>query len=176
MTDPSVSPAVRSVLGSPRALAAWALIGYAALHLVFTFLVWAAPGRGSVSGGAASAYGQFTDLLIMAMPVVAVVLAAYLTPPVAGAKLITLIALIEYAVALAFGGLTFLIGLGAAFDGIGTAEGAMIALQYLVLGFARLGLLVVTGYVVFRAFTTLGGRLPVGRRPVAPPPPPAAAP
>jgi hypothetical protein len=173
MTNPSVPPAVRGLLGSPRTLAAWALVGYAALHLAFTFLVWAAPGSGSVSGGARGAHYEFTNPLIMAMPVVAVVIATYITPVAAGAKLMALVALIEYAVSLAFGGLTFLIGLGAAFDGVGTAEGAMAALQYLVMGIATLVLLVVAGYVVFRAFTALGGRLPVGRGSVTPPPPPA---
>jgi hypothetical protein len=174
MTNPSVPSGVSRALGSPRTLAAWALVGFAALHLVFTFLIWITPGGGSVSGGAASAFGEFTNLVIMAMPVLAVVLAAYLTPPVAGARLITVVALIEYAVALLFGALTFLIGLGAAFDGVNNAEDGMRALQYLVQGIATLALVAVAAYVVFRAFTSLGGRLPVGRTtPVAPPPPAA---
>ena len=172
MTDPSVPPAVGRALGSPRTLAAWALVGYAGLHLAFTFLVWVAPGSGSVSGGAAAAYGEFTSLVIMAMPVLAVVLAAYVTPPVPGARLITIVALIEYAVSLLFGLLTFLIGLGAVFDGIGDAEDGIRALQYLVMGFATFALIAVAAYVVLRAFTGLGGRLPV-RRGTTPPPAPA---
>jgi hypothetical protein len=173
MTNPSVPPPVRGALGSPRTLAAWTLVGYAALHLAFTFLIWITPGGGSVSGGAAAAFGEYTRLVIMAMPVLAVVLAAYVTPVVAGARLIAVIALIEYAVALLFGALTFLIGLGAAFDGINTAEDGMRGLQYLVMGIATLALVAVAGYVVLRAFTGLGGRLPVGRTTTAPPPPAA---
>jgi hypothetical protein len=173
MTDPSVPPAIKGVLGSPRTLAAWALVGYAALFLAFTFLIWITPGRGSVSGGAADAFGDFTSLVVMSMPVVAVVLAAYVSPPVAGAKFITLIALIEYGVAFLFGALTFLIGLGAAFEGVDNAEDAMRGLEYLVLGFARLALLAVAGYVVYRAFTGLGGRLSVSRTTVPPPAAPA---
>jgi hypothetical protein len=168
MTNPSVPPAVRGVLGSPRTLAAWALVGYAALFLAFTFLIWITPGAGSVSGGAASAFGDFTSLVVMPMPVVAVLLAAHVTPAVAGAKLIALVALVEYGVALVFGALTFLIGLGAAFDGINNGEDAMRGLEYLVLGVARLALVAVAGYVVYRAFTGLGGRLPVGRTTVPP--------
>lgn len=173
MTNPSVPPSVTGVLRSPRTLAAWALVGYAALHLAFTFLIWITPGGGSVSGGAAAAFGDFTNLVVMAMPVVAVLIAAYVDPPVAGARLITVIALIEYGVALMFGALTFLIGLGAAFDGINNAEDGMRSLQYLVMGIATLALLAVAAYVTLRAFTALGGRLPVGRGATAPPPPPA---
>ena len=170
MTNPSVPPAIRGALGSPRTLAAWALVGYAALFLAFTFLIWITPGAGSVSGGAASAFGDFTSLVVMPMPVVAVVLAAYVNPAVAGAKLITLIALIEYGVAFLLGALTFLIGLGAAFDGVNDAEDGVRGLEYLVMGFARLALVAVAGYVVYRAFTGLGGRIPLGGRSTVPPP------
>jgi len=172
MTDPSVPPAVGRVLGSPRTLAAWALVGYAALHLFFTFLLWITPNGNTFSGRSAGAYADFTNLLIMAFPVLAVVLAAYLAPAVGGARILTLVALFEYAVSLFFGLLTFLIGMGAVFDSVDDADDGLRAFQYVVMGFATLALIAVAAYIVVRAFIALGGRLPTGRTV----PPPTAAP
>jgi hypothetical protein len=171
MTDPSVPPAVGRALGSPRTLAAWALVGYAALHLVFTLIMWFPPGGGgSFSDRSASTYYDFTNLIVMSMPVLAVVLAAYVTPAVSGARLLALIALAEYAVAVLFGFLAFLFGLGA--QGVHNFAQFLGTLRYLVMGFATFVLIAVAAYVVYRAFTTLGGRLPIGR--TVTPPSPAA--
>jgi hypothetical protein len=159
MTDPS---AVTRALGSPRMLAAWALVGYTALHLFFTFLLWVVPG-GTISGRSLGAHEGFTSLTIMAFPVVAAVLAAYVTPAIAGARLVALAALAEYVVALLLGTLTFLIGLGDEFSGLNHASEAIGAFAYLVLGIANLVLILVAAYVVLRAFTGLGGSLRMGR-------------
>lgn len=164
------NPFNRATLSSPRALAAWTLVGYAALALVFAFFNWILPGDGSFSGRSAGA--GFDDLVVMAMPVLAVLLAAHVTPAVTGAKLIATVALIEYAFALFFGFVTLLIGLGAVFDGVDTVNDVFDALAYLIMGAAGLILIAIAAFVVLRTFTGLGGRIPVGApKPGSPVPP-----
>ena len=155
------NPINRATLSSPRALAAWALVAYVAIWLFFTFFDWVLPGEGSFSGRSAGA--SFDSLLVMTMPVLAVLLAAHVTPAVAGARLIAAIALIEYAVALFFGFITLLIGLGAMFDAVDTINEVFDALGYFVLGLANLGLIAIAAYVVVRSYTGLGGKLPTPR-------------
>jgi hypothetical protein len=171
MTTPN--PA-RAAFSSPRTLAAWALVAYAALHLLFSFFDWLLPGDGRFIDRSAGA--GFTNLFVMAMPVVAVLIAVYLAPPLNAAKLLTTVALLEYAVSLVFGVLAWLIGFASVFDGglNNSLNNAFDALRYLVMGFADLALIAVAAYVVYRAFTQLGGRLPVTLTRTAPPPPPPA--
>jgi hypothetical protein len=154
MTNP-----LSRTLGAPRTLAAWALLGYTALFLFFTFFAWLLPG-GSFSGRSAGA--DFRSLVVMAMPVLAVLLAVYVTPQLAGAKVITLIALVEYAVSLFFGFVTLLIGLGSVFEGVNNPSDAFHAMAYLVLGAASLGLIAIAAYVCLRAFLSVGGRFNIG--------------
>ena len=171
MTTPN--PA-RVALGSPRALAAWALVGYAALHLFFAFFDWLLPGDGTFTGRSANA--GFTNLFVMAMPVVAVLLAVHVAPVLNHAKLITAVALVEYAVSLVFGVFALLIGVGAVADGsIRNSNDAFDALAYFVMGAAALALIAVAGWVTYQAFVRLGGSLPVAmNRTTTPPPPPAS--
>jgi hypothetical protein len=150
-------------------------VAYAALHLVFSFFDWLMPGDGNLPDRSAGA--GFTNLFVMAMPVVAVLLAVHVSPVLDRAKLLATVALLEYAVAIVLGALAWLIGIAGVFDGgIDTANDAFDGLRYLVMGVADLGLLVVAALVVYKAFTSHGGRLPVTltRTPTAPPPPPAA--
>ena len=161
--------------GSPRALAAWALVGYAALHLFFAFFDWLLPDGGSFTGRSANA--GFTNLFVMAMPVVAVLLAVHVAPVLSHAKLIAAVALVEYAASLVFGVFALLIGVGAVVDGrINNSNHAFDALAYFVMGAAALALIAVAGWVTYQAFVRLGGSLPVSvsRTPAPPPPPPAA--
>jgi hypothetical protein len=162
--------------GSPRALAAWALVGYAALHLFFAFFDWLLPGDGTFTGR--SAIAGFTNLFVMAMPVVAVLLAVHVAPVLSHAKLIAAVALVEYALSLVFGVFALLIGVGAVVDGpINNSNDAFDALAYFVMGAAALALIAVAGWATYQAFVRLGGSLPVpvNRTPAPPPPPPPAA-
>lgn len=171
MTTPN--PA-RAAFASPRSLAAWALVAYAALHLVFSFFDWLMPGDGNLFTRSAGA--GFTNLFVMAMPVVAVLVAVHLSPVLPGAKLLATAALLEYAVAVVLGGLAWLIGFASVFDGgVNSANDAFDGLRYLVMGLADLALLAVAAFFVYRAFAQLGGRLPVTltRTPTATPPPAA---
>jgi hypothetical protein len=154
MTAPQhpVGPGRRGLPG-PRTLAAWALVSYVAVYLFVTFLVWLVPTGGSLADRSAGV--DFTSLLVMAMPVVAAVLAGYLAPPVPGARLLTIVALLEYAVALFFGIITFLLGLTSTFREVLSAGGTIGTFRYVVLGLAELGLVAVAAYVTFVAFTRL---------------------
>jgi hypothetical protein len=76
------------------------------------------------------------------------------------AKFIAGIALIEYAFALLFGALTFLIGLANVFGRFPNGSAALNAFRYLVMGVAELGLTALAAYAVLRVFLSLGGRLP----------------
>ena len=145
---------------TPRTLAAWALLGYVALYEFFTFFGWLIADANFTQK---SASAGFLRLLEMAMPLLAVLLAAYVTPELARARQIAAIAVAAYAFALFFGALTFLIGLGAAFDNVNTFERFFNGLQYLVLGLATIGLVAVAGYVTYRTYISLGGRRLVTR-------------
>ena len=169
MTSPT---SARAMIAAPRSLAAWALVGYAGLHLAFAFFDWILPGTGTLSVRSAGA--SFTSLAEMAMPVIAVLLATQVQPMLSSAKLIATIALVEYAVIVVLGLLTLLIGVGAVADArIGSAHQSLDVLAYFVLGLGRLALAAIAGIVSYQAFTRLGGSISVGStrpNPSAPPP------
>ena len=141
---------------SHRQLAAWALVAYTGLHLVFVFLDWVLPGG---AFGARSAGAGFTSLVELALPLLAVLLATGLTPELPSARLISAVALAEYAFAVAFGALAWLLGLSS--SGGGGARGAFDSLEYVALGLLRLGLAALAGRVVYGTWVRLGGTLPV---------------
>jgi hypothetical protein len=168
MDTPTTGTAVKAL----RPMFAWALVGYVALHLLFAFLFWIAPTGGTFGSRARSA--DFVSLYTIALPLLAVLIATQIQPILAGSKVLAGIALIEYAVALLFGALTFLIGLAYAFTSIDSAGGALGAFRYMVIGAAELAILALAGYAVLRVYQSLGGRIPdVARmnRPAPPPPP-----
>ena len=156
--SPTGGSAINRTLSSPRALAAWALLGYAALALFFAFFLWLLPNGGTFSDR--SAGSGFRSLTLIALPVLAVLLAAYVTPELPLARLIALVAMIEYLAILFFGLITLLIGLGAIFDRVSTVGQFFGGLDYLFLGFGALILAAIASYICFRAYTRLGGRLP----------------
>jgi hypothetical protein len=82
---------------------------------------------------------------------------------VPNARLIATVALVEYAVVLFLGAITFLIGLG----GLENVNGLDV-LGYLLLGLGRLALAVVAGLVTYHAWTRLGGSLAALTRPSSP--------
>jgi hypothetical protein len=171
MTTPTPSPgaSLGRVTSSPRALAVWALLVWAALVLFFAFLLWIFPTSVSAfPGRSQGAFGTFAGIITIAVPVLAMLLAVHVEPALPEAKLVALIALIEYAFALLFGVLTFLIGLGSAFSELDDPDGAfysfgeaLAGIRYMVVGLVQLALLAIAMLVVYRAFTGLGGRLPI---------------
>lgn len=93
-----------------RELAALALLGANAVFLFVGLLRFIAPnGYGSFTDRAGSAFLAFIGLEAVGLPLLAVLLATHISPVLAKAKLITQVALIEYAVSAVFGTLTMLI-------------------------------------------------------------------
>lgn len=118
--------------GQLRSLISWALLAYVAVIQFFAFLNWLIPAYDGdrFVGRSFGSADRFLSLFYVALIVVALLLAA----GAAGAtgKLMATIALIELAFMLVFGLLSWLIGLGDAFDGSDRTRGALIGLEYLV--------------------------------------------
>ncbi|MEU8080524.1 hypothetical protein AB0B31_34330 [Catellatospora citrea] len=166
MTTPATTSADQSIKPL-RLLFTLALLGYVALHLGFQFLRWILPAENTTLISRSQSAG-FLDLFLLALPLVAVLIASHVAPQLAGSKIFALVALIEYAVAIVFGGITFLIGLGG-LGWVDTFPETIDALGHVVLTVARLGLVALAGYAVLRVFLALGGRvtLPAALHPPA---------
>ncbi|MFC3504521.1 hypothetical protein ACFOOK_26630 [Micromonospora krabiensis] len=129
-----------------RELAALVLLGANAVLLFVGLLRLLTPtDYGSFTGRAGDAYFAFVGLEAVALPVLAVLLATHLQPVVPKAKLITQVALAEYAASALFGALTFLIWT------VGRlAEGELLeVLLGLLTRLAWLAIFAVAAYVVF---------------------------
>jgi hypothetical protein len=146
MNTPTLGNAVKAL----RPLFAWALVGYVALYLVFAFLSWLV---GSGTFTVRSYNADFVNLYTIVLPLLAVLVATQIEPVLDISKFIAGIALIEYAVALFFGVITFLIGLVHGFDGFD-------AFRHTVMNLVALGFLALAGYAVARVYLAVGGQLP----------------
>lgn len=166
MTTPSQGP-----LGglSSRALAAIGLVGYAALFLFFAFIEWIAADL-TFTARSDLASGLFLNLVTMAMPIVAVLLAVKVTPALPIARTIVLAALIEYGVSVVLGLITFLIAIGHLFDVNTGLEGT----RALIIGLAQIVLIAIGGFITYRIFTEMGGRLTAPGAAYGSYPPPAS--
>lgn len=170
MTTPS-SPASPSgpPAGSPpaslplRLLTAWALLALAGVIIFFSFLTWIFPssevdllGRFRVEG--------FTGLTVLVAPLLALLVAVRVGPVLPEARLVGLVALIEYAAALLLGTLAFLITLAGQFDDLGQgiyAFGGVLQAVGDILGtLLRLALLALAALWTYQLFTRIGGTLP----------------
>ncbi|HYN92514.1 MAG TPA: hypothetical protein VES42_01500 [Pilimelia sp.] len=148
-----------------RTFAVWALLAYAALLIVFAFLRWLLPDGNTFGGRSAAA--DFTTVPTMAAPLLAVLLAAAVSPPLRNARLAALIALAEYAAVLVFGTLALLIGLPAVFDSLGgnyPGVASTNALAFLLVGIVELALVAIAAAWVWRVLAGLGGGLRRARR------------
>ncbi|MFV2101769.1 hypothetical protein [Micromonospora sp. LOL_024] len=107
-TDPT--PA-RQVTGPLRELVAVVLLGANAVFLFVGLIRLLTPqgAHSTVTGRAESSFSAFIGVEAVVLPVLAVLLATHLAPVVARAKLITQVALGEYAASAVLGGLTLLI-------------------------------------------------------------------
>jgi hypothetical protein len=144
-------------------LTAGALLTLAGLVIVFGFLEWIFPGS-RVDLLDRFRPGPFTSLAVLVAPLLAVLVAARLGPPVRPAQLVGLVALGQYAVALVLGGLGFLLSLAGRFDGLGGGiyafGGALQRVGDVLITLVQLGLLALAGLWALQIFTSLGGRLP----------------
>ncbi|WP_433390222.1 hypothetical protein [Micromonospora sp. KLBMP9576] len=135
-----------------RELAAFALLGANAVFLFVGLIRLVTPAEYTTIGGrAGSAFFAFVGIEAVFLPLLAVLLATHVRPPAPKAKLITQVALGEYAVSLLFGGLTFLFW---TVDRL--AEGEFLdAFLGLLSRVAWLALFAVAAYVVFKIWRTL---------------------
>ncbi|SDY72287.1 hypothetical protein SAMN05444365_103253 [Micromonospora pattaloongensis] len=157
-TQPGAAPtdgAPASEITKPlRELAALVLLGanavfmfVALLRLLFSDTEFTAP----FTLRAAGSFDGFVSLTTIALPIVAVLLATHVRPAVRRAKLITLIALVEYAVAAFFGVLFgVLIGLVALME-----RSVWLGFLTLLVRLAWLAVLGVAAYAVFKLWRTL---------------------
>lgn len=142
------------MLSPLRPLFAWALLGYAALEIFFTFVNWFKPTGGSFTARAQGA--DFTTIVSIGFPLLAVLIATQLQPVLSMARLITVIALIELAVVLALGSLAFLFGMSHAM----LNTDAFSALTYMVSTVAGLAFAALAGFACLRALGMTAVKLP----------------
>ncbi|PMR57775.1 hypothetical protein C1A38_28130 [Verrucosispora sp. ts21] len=116
MTSPAEPPPhtptpAAQVTGPLRELAALVLLAANAVFLFVGLIRLVTPqgAYSTVTGRAGSAFFAFIGLEAVVLPVLAVLLATHIAPAVPRAKLITQVALVEYAVSAVLGGLTLLI-------------------------------------------------------------------
>ncbi|MET7965286.1 hypothetical protein [Micromonospora sp. NPDC005305] len=136
-----------------RELAALVLLGANAVLLFVGLLRLLVPvdDYSTFSGRAGSTFFAFVGLESTVLPVLAVLLATHVRPVLPRAKLITQVALVEYAVAAVFGALTLLIWL------VGRlADGKVLdAFLGLLTRVAWLAVFAVAAFVVFKIWRTL---------------------
>ncbi|ROO51666.1 hypothetical protein EDC02_6551 [Micromonospora sp. Llam0] len=149
-----------------RELAAAVLLGATAVFLFTALLDLLVPYRLGFGPGfarrSADSFGNFVNLATIGFPLLAVLLATHLTPELGRARLMTLVALVEYAVAAVFGGLFgLLVGFVVLVDD--TIRGGF---QALLTRAAWLAVLGVAGYALWRIWQ--------GRYQVVRPKPPAS--
>lgn len=147
-----------------RPLAAWALLALAATIVAFGFLSWIFP-EFQTDFVNRFRVGTFTDLRVLVAPLLAVLLATRTGATLPQARLMSLVALAEYAAALLFGTLALLLGLAGRFDvgdrgGFYAFGGVVAGLGGLIVDLLLLALLALAGLYTLQAFTRLGGRLP----------------
>jgi hypothetical protein len=140
-----------------RELAALVLLGgnavfllIAVLSLFFTFDHWAI----GFGARADATFGDFAGLIAIGFPVIAVLLATHVPPMLGRARLITLVALVEYAVSGFFGLIAFIGRFASRLDSapILGQSGLRRAFEGLFAGMVWLGLLAFAAYVVYRVW------------------------
>jgi hypothetical protein len=133
-----------------REIAAMVLLGATALLLLVGVIELLIPGdtRGSFLDRASGSFGNFISLDRIGFPLLAVLLANHIRPALGRARLITLVALVEYAVAAFFG---VLFGLLIGFANT-AGDSALVAFESLLVEVAYTGVLGVSAYAVFRVW------------------------
>jgi hypothetical protein len=146
-----------------RLLTAWALLALAGTIILFGFLAWIFPPSRT---DFLDRFGldSFTNLIVLGAPVLAVLIATKLGPVLRQARLIGLLALIEYAAALLFGALAFLITLASRFEGLDSGiyafGGVLQGIGGILVDLLKLSLLAFAALWTYRIFTGVGGTLP----------------
>lgn len=147
-----------------RPLTAWTLLALAATLILFGFLDWIFP-ESPRDFPDRFGVGAFTEFVVLAAPLLAMLVATKLGPVLGHARLIGSIALIEYAVAWLLGTLAFLITLAGRFgdlheDGLYAFGGTLQVLGDIIETLLRLALLALAALWTYRLYTGIGGTLP----------------
>jgi hypothetical protein len=131
-----------------RELAAVVLLGATALLLLVAVIELLFPGdlRGGFTDRAAASFDNFIGLDRIAFPLLAVLLATHIRPAVGRARLITLVALVEFAVSAFFG---VIFGLLIGFANT-AGDSARNAFEALLVHVAYTAVLAIAAYAVFR--------------------------
>ncbi len=143
-------------MASLRPLFAWALLAYVAIDIFFTLAHWVEPFRGN--GFVQRAHGaDFTTLVTVGFPILAVLIAAHLEPVLSSAKLVAAVALGEYAAIICLGAMAFIIGL----PHLARVDSAVSILAYVVYSFAGLAFAALAAFATIRTYLKLGGTIPI---------------
>ncbi|MFS8477706.1 MAG: hypothetical protein FWJ93_01800 [Micromonosporaceae bacterium] len=135
-----------------RELVALVLLGANAVMLFFSVVDLLMPydfDPGGFTGRASIGFSNFVGLVPVGLPVLAVLISTHIAPATARARLVTAVALIEYAVSALFG----VICLFAAFVGTvesGTFSAVRAGFENFLRHLAQLCMLAAVGYLVFR--------------------------
>ncbi|HEY0697800.1 MAG TPA: hypothetical protein VGD43_08320, partial [Micromonospora sp.] len=132
-----------------REIAALVLLGAYALLLLAGLIDLAYPTEGTrFADRAGGAFFNLVGITVVLLPLLAVLLATHVQPPVRQAKLIVQVALVEFGVAALFGLVTFLAWLG----GSMADAGARNAITGLFSRLATLAIFGVAAYLVFKVW------------------------
>jgi hypothetical protein len=142
------------MLSPLRPLFAWALLGYAAIEIFFTFANWFKPTGGGFSARAHGA--DFTTLVSLGFPLLAVLIATQIQPVLSTARFVTVIALGELAAVLVLGSMAFLIGLPNAM----LNTDAFSAGEYVIFSVAGLAFAALAAFACLRALGMTNLKLP----------------
>jgi hypothetical protein len=148
-----------------RPLTAWALLALAAVVVLFAFLRWIFP---PFPQATRFSVGSFANTTVLVMPLLAMLVATRIGPVLRSAKLMGLVALAIYGVAMLFGVVSFLVTIADKFDIGDDDDGAYYTFGAILQGFGDLlaevillGLLGLAALWTFKLFTGVGGKLPV---------------
>ena len=135
-----------------RDLAAYALVGAAAVFLFVAIVRLIPDGSGQFAGRTANSFYGFVSVETVFFPFGAVLLALLVQPRHPKARLIVLAALVEYAVAAFFG---VFFGLLVGLINVAADSGARTAFEELLIRLAWLGIFAVAGYAVFQIWQNM---------------------
>jgi len=143
------------MLSPLRPLFAWALLGYAAIEIFFTLAGWLNPAS-EIGFSTRARSADFTTLISIGFPLLAVLIATQIQPVLGLARLVTVVALGELAAVLVLGSLAFLIGLPNAVLRIS----AFSMGSYTIFSVAGLAFAALAGFACLRALGVATPKLP----------------
>jgi hypothetical protein len=136
-----------------RPLFAWALLAYAGAELFFIGVSWWLPGSGD-NLLQRSYRTDTTTLTTVGLPILALLISAWIKPVLSISKLVAVVALAEYAVILVFGILTFMLGLLHIIDFVDTSSDVVAALSHIVFSLLGLGIAALCALVCWRYYSS----------------------